>query len=320
MPKHIAPQALANPIFPRPGASGCIAARTFLGAAILATLASSGCAYCKSPVGENVVAARQLSLKGLEAMQRQEWENAEGLFAEAVRTSPVDERARWRYAETLWRRGAQKEALEQMEEAVRLSGNDPKLLVELGEMHLASGDLPRAARRAEQAVASDSRSPAAWALRGDVLRWAGNQQEALAAYHRALNYQEHFPHVQLAAAEIYGESGRPQRALATLEHLEGQFPPGQEPAEVQFAKGLALKSLGRFDEAAESLAAAARHGEPTADLLVHLSEAHLLAGDPGSAGLAINEALSREPNHPAGRELQGQIESRRQQMAAAILP
>lgn len=253
-------------------------------------------------------------------MQRQQWEQAEDLFAQAVQTSPVDERARWRYAEMLWRRGAHKEALVQMEEAVRLSGNEPKLLVQSGEMYLAAGDLPRAAKRAEQAVAADSQMASAWALQGDVLRRSGNHQDALAAYHRALNYQEHFPHVQLAAAEIYGESGRPQRALATLELLAGQYPPGQEPAEVQFATGLALKSLGRFDEAADSLAEAAKQGEPTAYLLLHLSEAHLLSGDLGSAGLAINEALAREPNHAGARQLHEQIEARRQQMSAAILP
>lgn len=296
------------------------AARTRWLLAFVACLVSAGCAYCKSPVGENVVAGRQLSLKGLEAMQRDQWEQAEDLFAQAVRTSPVDERARWRYAETLWRRGAHQEALTQMEEAVRLSGNDPKLLVQLGEMHLASGDLPRAARRAGQAVAADSRSAPAWALRGDVLRREGNHQDALAAYHRALHYQEHFPHVQLAAAEIYREAGRPQRALATVELLAGQYPPGQETTQVQYSKGLALKALGRFEEAAEALSAAANQSEPTAELLVHLSEAHLLAGDAASASLAINEALAREPNHAGGQELRLQIENRREQMTAAKVP
>lgn len=283
-------------------------------------LAAIGCAYCKSPVGASVIASRQLSLQGMEAMQRQDWERAEGLFAQAVHTSPVDERARWRYAETLWRRGAKQEAVTQMEEAVRLSGNEPKLLVQLGEMHLAMGDLPRAAKRAQQAVSGDSRSATAWALQGDVLRRSGNHQDALAAYHRALHYQEHFPHVQFAAAEIYTESGRPQRALATLELLAGQYPPGQEPADVQYARGLALKSLGRFDEAAESLAASARQSEPSPDLLLHLSEAHLLSGDLGSAALSLDEALALAPNHPGARDLQGRIESSRLRMASALMP
>jgi tetratricopeptide (TPR) repeat protein len=180
--------------------------------------------------------------------------------------------------------------------------------------------LPRAAKRAEEAVAKSCRLPAAWALRGDVQKHSGNLPEALASYHRALSYQEHFPHVQLAVAEIYRESGRPQRALATLELLAEQSLPGQEPQEVLFQKGLALRALGRFEEAAESLAAAAKQGPPDAELLVQLSEVQLLAGDPTAASLTINQALTCEPRHAAALALRDQIESRRQQMAATLGP
>lgn len=322
MPKHIGPIDLARIHVPRRGAAACAPAPTVAWLLGLFLLGPSGigCTYCRNPVGDDVVAARQMSLRGLEAMQRDEWEEAEGLLEKAVQTSPVDERARCRYAETLWRRGARENAIAQMEEAVRLSGNDSRLLVQLGEMHLAHGDLPRASRRAGQAIAADSRSAAAWALRGDVLRKTGNGLDALLCYHRALTYQEHFPHVQLSAAEIYRESGRPQRALSTLELLADQYPPGQEPQEVLLHKGLALRSLGRFEDAADCLATAAKRGEPTVNLLVHLSEAHLLAGDPASASLAINQALARDPRHAAGLQLREQIESRQQQMAATLPP
>ena len=321
MPKHIAPGWLACFELARRGAPRVDAAplcRLVFSAALLN--AAIGCACCRNPVGDNVIAARQYSLRGMEAMQRENWDEAESLFARAVSTSPVDERARCRYAETLWKRGARQEAIAQMEEAVRLSSNDPKLLVELGEMHLAGGDLARAAERAEQAVAADGRSASAWALRGDVLRRTGHAAEALACYHRALTYQEHFPHVQLAAADIYRKSGRPQRTLATLELLAGQYPPGQEPAEVLFHKGLALKSLSRFDEAAETLAAAVKGGDCTPEMLVHLSDAQLLAGDPTAAGFAIDQALALDPNHAGALQLRRVIASQREQMAASIQP
>jgi tetratricopeptide (TPR) repeat protein len=299
---------------------GCAAPCVQLVCSLLLTSAAIGCACCRNPVGDNVIAARQYSLRGMEAMQRENWDEAESLFARAVSTSPVDERARCRYAETLWRRGARKQAIDQMEEAVRLSSNDPKLLVELGEMHRAEGDLSRAAERAEQAVAANGRLASAWALRGDVLHRTGRATEALACYHRALTYQEHFPRVQLAAANIYRESGRPQRALATLELLAGQYPPGQEPAEVLFHKGLALKSLNRFDDAAEILAAAVKREEATAEMLVHLSDAQLLAGDSTAAGLAVDRALALDPRHAAAQQLRRIIDSRREQMASSLQP
>jgi Flp pilus assembly protein TadD len=68
-------------------------------------------------------------------------EGAEASFRQAVDASPQDERARGEYAQLLWKRGATTEAVRHMTEAVRLSGGSPKLLVELGEMQLALGDL-----------------------------------------------------------------------------------------------------------------------------------------------------------------------------------
>ena len=56
-------------------------------------------------MAENVVTSRQLSLRGMEAVQQGNWELAETRFASAVEACPVDERARCRYAETLWQRG-----------------------------------------------------------------------------------------------------------------------------------------------------------------------------------------------------------------------
>ena len=61
-----------------------------------------GCASLwKSPVGENVVSARQLSLRGVDAMQREEWDEAESLFRKALRACPTDERAHRCFAEIL---------------------------------------------------------------------------------------------------------------------------------------------------------------------------------------------------------------------------
>src|SRR5436309_13025598 len=74
---------------------------------------------------ESIAAARQLSLQGIDAQQRQRGDQAEGLFAAAIVKCPIDERARCGYAETLWHRAAQADATAQMEEAVRLSANAP---------------------------------------------------------------------------------------------------------------------------------------------------------------------------------------------------
>ena len=284
----------------------------------LMVLWCSGCSLLsKGPVAENVVTSRQLSLRGMEAMQQGNWELAETRFASAVEACPVDERARCRYAETLWQRGEVDEAIVQMNEAVRLSAGDPQLMVQLGEMYLSRGELSPADRLAERAIAANPQLASAWALKGNVLNRRDLPEQALARYHRALCFQAHYPQVQLAAAEIYRQKNRPQRALATLQLLAEQYLPGEEPAEVRYLEGLALKSLGRYENAVESFQMAMQRDKPNVELLYHLGEAQLLAGDVTNAHLTVSRALEMAPQHVASRQLQTHIASRQQRMASA---
>jgi tetratricopeptide (TPR) repeat protein len=286
---------------------------------LAAILLAGGCtSLYRKPVADNVVSARQLSLRGIDAMQHEQWDEAEKLFQRAIETCPADERAHCRYAETLWRRGSAGEAIAHMEKAVQLSGGDPQLLVQVGEMYLAGGQLDKAAQRAERAIRANQQLASAWALQGSVLHQRGHADEALACFHRALSFQPYYPQVQVSVAEIYRQAGRPQRALATLDALADQFAPGEQPQQVAFLQGLALKALGRYDDAVESLTAASQRGPSSADLLYHLSEAQLLAGDPVNARLAVLQALDRDPKHQASQQLKAHIESRQQRMAAAI--
>src|SRR5262245_19137922 len=205
---------------------------------------------------ESIAAARQLSLQGIDAQQRGHWDRAEMLFAAAILKCPGDERARFGYAESLWQRGAREQAVVHMEEAVRLSGNDPERLVRLGQMYRQSGDLPLAGREADRAIANNPTLASAWALRGQVWQGQGNRAEALTSYHRALSYQQPLPEVQLAVAEIYEQENRPQRALATLQALAATYPAGQVPPEVSHREGLALHALGRHQDGERALARA----------------------------------------------------------------
>ncbi len=287
-------------------------------AAGLLLVAAGGCRAfrCQKASDETVAEARQLSLQGMTARERGRWEQAEALYADAVLKCPRDERARCGYAESLWQRGAQEEAVLHMEEAVRLSGHDPERLVQLGEMYLARGELDRAAAQADRAIAANRQLATAWALRGKVLQAQGSRTEALASYHRALTIQQQYPEVQLALAETYNQQGRPQRALATLQSLADSFPPEQIPVEVLIHQGLALRQLGRHPDAAQSLAQAAERGSPSADLLYELGLAQLSAGDTTAARLAVAASLERDPTHAGALALRDQLAASHGTMAA----
>jgi tetratricopeptide (TPR) repeat protein len=274
---------------------------------------------CKKESDESIALTRQLSLQGKDAQQKGKWDKAEEYFAEAVQRAPADERARCGYAESLWQRGAQELAVTHMVEAVKLSGDDPERIVQLGQMYLTLNNLPAALRQADKALAANKYLPHAWALKADVQRATGQREEALASYHRALSLQPHYPAAQVAVAELYDGSGRQQRALATLQSLADQYPPGSVPPDVLFRQGLVLKQLGRHQDAADSLAAAARI-QPTPQLLVELAHCRLQAGDLGSATLANNNALQLDPYFAAALQLRSELAARQQRFAGLPQP
>jgi len=286
---------------------------------VLALLLVTGCrTFCPRSLEQNVVDARQASLQGLDAMQQGRWNEAERIFASAVKACPVDERARGCYAEALWRRGSCEQALAHMQEAVKLSGGDPQRMVQLGEMHLALGRLADAADCADQAIAGNCRLSSAWALRGDVRMTRGELDEALADYHRSLAYSEHQPRVQMAVVQIYRRQNRSHRALSTLETLAEQFPPGEVPVDVVAMQGMTLKALGRHHDAVEMLAQAASQGAPSADLMFHLAESQFLAGDASAAGASLDSALAQDPQHAAGLQLRAHLLDKQQGLTARL--
>jgi Tfp pilus assembly protein PilF len=285
--------------------------------ALSSTLSMGGCASLwKCPVSEDVVSARQISLRGVDAMQREEWDEAETLFRKALRTCPTDERAHRCFAEILWRKGATQDAIAHMREAARLSSDPAEATVALGEMHLAREELTAAAECANEALAMRGDLPSAWTLLGHVQRLEGRLQPALASYHRALSFRPDDARLQLTVAQLYRQLDRPQRTLAVLAALSEQYPAGEEPRDVLVEQGLALRAVGQFAESAECLAGAVKRGPITADLLCQLGEVQLLAGDPTNARLSILAALDRDPAHVAARRLQAEVEDGRSEVAS----
>jgi tetratricopeptide (TPR) repeat protein len=283
------------------------------------SLAGCRALRCSEPHDAALAAARRQSLLARDAQQRGQWEQAEALFASAVEQCPADERARHGYAQSLWQRGAQDEAVAHMEEAVRRSGNDPERMVELGGMYLHRGELPRAGQQADRAIAANPQLAGAWALRGQTQQALGQREAALASFHRALSLRANDPPVQLAVAAIYAQQNRPQRALATLQALADSYPPDQVPAEVLIQEAYACRALGRHADAAARLAQATERSPPpgslrrpppeslrgtaSAELYYELARAHLEAGNTSAARLAVQAALARNPAHAGSQAL-----------------
>ena len=278
--------------------------------AVLLALVPGGCRLPgrDGPVSQSVADCRRLAQQGAVALERGQQEQAEKLLSQAVNTCPVDPEARRNYAESLWRHGARQEAIAQLEEAGRLAGDDGVLSARLAEMHLANGQIDAARQSVEQAIALDPKSAAAWAVHGGVMRAAGEPQQALADFLRALNYAPKDRRVLEQVAELYQQQQQPERALQTLQNLADTYSPGEEPEQLLCSIGRTYCVLGRYEEGVESLSAASQRGKPTPELLCELGEAQLLAGRPAEAAATARQALSLQPQHHPSRELLDRIE------------
>jgi tetratricopeptide (TPR) repeat protein len=182
------------------------------------------------------------------------------------------------------------------------------LWVRLAEMYLASGQPQLAWQDAEQALKLDPKLSAAWAIRGGVLRAAGQPREALADYLRALSYAPNDRGTLQEVAELHRVLNQPERALQTLQTLADTYSPGEEPGQVLYLTGLAYVALGRYDDGVERFSAAAARGKPTPEMFYRLGEAQLLAGRPAEAADAARQALALQPQHGPSRNLLERIE------------
>ena len=248
------------------------------------------------------VAARRLSREGLTAARQGNWQSAELLFSEALDVSSNSDAAHRGLAETLWQRGQTEDAIKHLKQAVQLSAGDPKHLQRLGRMYLELGRVNEAARQCEIALQSERNWSALWALHGDCEAAQGRPETALAAYHRALSLQPDYPYVQIQAAELYHQQGRHDRLLATLDRLgPGEATDNRQTDGVLVAgradwlRGLAMRKLGRHDEATQYLVAAAQKNPADVSARLQLASEAIAAGQTSDAQAWLSQAIEIDP-------------------------
>lgn len=264
---------------------------------------SSGCrAIVKFGESRQSVTARRLSRQGLTAARQGDWQSAETLFSEALDVSGNNDAAHRGLAETLWQRGQTEDAIEHLKQAVQLSAGDPKHLQRLGRMYLELGRVDEAERQCEIALQSERNWSAVWALKGDCEAAQGRPVAALGAYHRALSLQPDYPYAQIQAAELYHQQGRHDRLLATLDRLgPGSAAENRQADGVLVAgradwlRGIAMRNLGRHDEANQYLVAAARKNPTDVSARLQLASEAIAAGQTSDAQAWLSQAIEIDP-------------------------
>ena len=292
-----------------PGPLSCAIARSWMIVLPLAALPFSGCHLPghDGPAPKSLVECRRLSQQGVAALDRGRQQDAEALLAKAVAACPADAEARRHYAEALWRRGAQKEAIAQLEESGRLAGDE----------HYSGAVWPKciwppASRSCleERRAGDRPRSPPAgrWQFAAASCVPAAEPGEALTCYLRALGYAPKDRSILADVAEVYRRGNQPERSLQTLQCLADTYSPGEEPPQVEHSLGQAYVALGRYDDAVESFSLAVKRGRPTPEMFCDLGEALLAAGHLAEAAATAQQALALQPQHPPSLALLQRIQ------------
>lgn len=282
-------------------------------------LAVAGCRIpgLDGPVSRSLATSRQLCQQGMVAMEREQWQRAEQLLQQAVKTCSTDADSRRSYAEALWHRGAQEDAAAQMERACELAPGDAELHVRTAEMYLAMKQMDPAINHTRQALELAPRLASAWAMRARIMQTGDQLQEALASFHRALGYAPNDRGIRFETAQLYLRMDQPARALVILQNMAETYSPGEEPPWLFYAEGHAYKAMHRYDDAIQSFATAKARGAPLAETQCQLAECLMAVGRAADAASAAREALMADPQCQQGRELLARIETAQRQDNAA---
>ena len=275
---------------------------------VLVSGLSGCCAWGKRACDQQIAQGRELTYDALNALHRGHVDRAETLLSEATEVCPNDQRIREHLAHTLVQKGDLDRAIVHMTQAVNSSGGDPRLHVELGRLYLTSRQPHIAYQHALKALQGNRQLAPAWALKGRAELENGQFETALASLHRSLGYDDQQTDVSMDIARTYQKLGRPGRALATIELLSKNFPPGQEPQHLVLLKGTTLVDLKQFGRAVECLAQGASRSDADAELLVQLSRAQHLAGELSNARLTARTAKDRFPDNQAVRQWVASLE------------
>ena len=262
---------------------------------LLSLLLTSGCATIRklNPIESHTLEARRLTQQAEAAIHKSEWDDAETKLVRAIERCPEDTRARSVLADVLWQRGARSAAVEQKSRSIQLAGGrDAWELTELGQMQLSTGNAAEALQHAEDAISQNSELADAWTLKGFALNALDRPDDALGAFYRSLSIRSDDPRTRMEIANIYRAKGELRRALAILGDMPGDA--GDHYSDVCYLRGLLLGELNRPSDAVSAFASAKESGCSAPDLLFHLANAQLTAGERLSARATLADANQME--------------------------
>lgn len=221
---------------------------------------------------------------------------AEKVLREALRLDPGFLPSRQDLAALLHGQGRLDELCEQLEHLATLQPQRAELFADLGLAQLARGELGAARDALQQAAALNPALAPAWLGLAQAQEQLGERAAALEAIGHALRADpEHLPAVLFWILLALRE-GREQAALNACRRVLERHPGLTEAREYE---AMALRGLGRSDEAAQRFEALARALPGRVDLWAQLGAVRLNLGDTEGARAAFESGLAAQPDNHA---------------------
>ncbi len=242
------------------------------------------------------IAARRLSGQGFQAMHDGQWEIAETLFTDALDVSKSDDRAHWGLAEAYWKRGERELAVEQMEQAVRLSADDPAFVQRLGRMYLEIGRLAEADTHSQSALRIRARFAGGMGIAWRLSEGGRQAQRSVGGLSPRVGPATRFPGSPTPMPpKSTSHRERYDRLLATLDRLQDGTGVDDAPARVDILKGIAMRQLGRTEEAEQCFVRASSKDPTNAKPHLELASLAMERGDVTLAQQSLAVALKLNP-------------------------
>ena len=246
------------------------------------------------------------------AAKKGQYVTALNQFEEAAKLTPQDPVIYERLSEGNWQLGYYTRSINQMARAVQASDYEPHLLYKLADLNYQYGDMARALEAANHAIKREPQAIDARILRARVYEQQKDYSKSLQDLHfvlGVLNEDEIQRRVemQLKVAEIYIVQHRFQDALSIVTTIPTTKIDDEHVIKALQIHSSVLQQLGRLRDAQEKLEVALKLDGNHVETYYRLAEVHMAANNVSGATLAIRQTLALSPQHQAALQLSQRI-------------
>lgn len=199
----------------------------------------------------------------------------------------------YKFGGALLQAGYPEQALPYLEEMLRRTPDNPKVLLAVGRIHLEGKRIELARSVLRRALALDPRLPEGWNELGGVEAQAGRWSEALECYEKALALAPNLPYILLNAAHAQEESGHAAEAERLYRRLLELEPINGDGAN---ALGLFLAKQGKTDEARRLFEMAISVKRDDSSAINNLGVLYMNMGQPNDALAAFRYGIQVAPD------------------------